>query len=137
MMARDPQAKDFTIGWICALPVELTAAKAMLDDVYKRSSYYDQHTLGRIGIHSIVITCLPAGQIGTGSATAAAVEMQSRFPGRTCNKCCKDRVIERERRKNDGDIVIHCGTVASGNQVIKDAITRDKWSSEFGGNPLL
>jgi hypothetical protein len=31
------------------------------------------------------------------------------------------------------EIIVHYGTIASGNQVIKDSLTRDKLSSELGG----
>jgi nucleoside phosphorylase len=75
-----PRAEDFTVAWICALPIELTAAEAMLDDEYEDSNDTPQYKLGRIGIHNVVIVCLPAGQIGTNSATEAAVELRYKFP---------------------------------------------------------
>ncbi|XTI82278.1 hypothetical protein V2W45_1516396 [Cenococcum geophilum] len=242
-----PQPEQFTVGWISALPVELTAATAMLDEKYDDSGYTTQYTLGRIGGHNVVITCLPAGQYGTNSAAVAATRMQSEFralqiglmvgigggvpspevdirlgdavisqpqagyggvvqydygktgsgglctrtgylnappdvlltaisklrsnisagksnpkvhlsplahlpeferrnagpdtlfqspyshiEGPTCDRCRKDMVVARIPRESE-EVVIHYGTIASGNQVIKDGLTRDKLSAELGG----
>jgi ankyrin repeat protein/nucleoside phosphorylase len=75
-----PRAEDFTVGWISALSVELTAATAMLDEEYEGSDDTTQYMLGRIGKHNVVIICLPAGHIGTSSAAVVATEMRSKFP---------------------------------------------------------
>jgi len=242
-----PQPEQFTVGWISALPVELTAATAMLDEIYDDSGYATQYTLGRIGGHNVVITCLPAGQYGTSSAAVVATRMQSEFralqirlmvgigggvpspevdirlgdavisqprrgyggvvqydygktgsgglctptgylnappdvlltavsklrsnisagksnpgvhlsslahlpeferhnagpdtlfqssyshvKGPTCDRCRKDMVVARTPRESE-EVVIHYGTIASGNQVIKNGLTRDKLSAELGG----
>jgi nucleoside phosphorylase len=52
--------------------------------------------------------------------------------GRTCDGCDGKNVVNRPSRGNQ-EIVIHYGTIASGNQVIEDAVTRDELSSKFGG----
>jgi len=52
--------------------------------------------------------------------------------GPTCERCSKDRLLERNPRGSQ-EVMVHCGTIASGNQVIKDGITRDRLSSELGG----
>jgi nucleoside phosphorylase len=74
---------DYTVGWICALPLEMAAAKAMLDDVHadlpSRPNDHNAYTLGRIGVHNIVVACLPSGKYGTTSAAVAATQMQSSF----------------------------------------------------------
>lgn len=74
------RTEDFTVGWICALHVELTAAEAMLDERYDGPSDTAHYTLGCIGHHNVVIGCLPAGQMGTTSAAVVATEMQAKFP---------------------------------------------------------
>jgi nucleoside phosphorylase len=51
--------------------------------------------------------------------------------GYTCERCSPDRMIKRPPRQED--IVVHYGTIASGNQVIKDGATRDRLSLELGG----
>jgi nucleoside phosphorylase len=244
------QYDDYTVGWICALPVELAAAQEMLDEEHEdlEQDEHDQNTysLGRIGGHNVVIVCLPAGQIGNNPAAAVAMQMQATFrsvrfglmvgigggvpsadadirlgdvvvsqphkshggviqydfgkatpsgfeqtgflntppiillgavnklranqlrqktklaehisklrrlpqftreaagpdvlfevkynheEGPTCQSCSPDRQVNRQPRSNE-EPVTHYGTIASGNQVIKDAAQRDTVSKEFGG----
>ena len=71
-----PRAEDFTVGWISALPIECSAATAMLDEEYEGSDDTTQYTLGRINWHNVVVICLPAGRIGTSSAAIVATEMR-------------------------------------------------------------
>jgi nucleoside phosphorylase len=244
--------EDYTVGWVCALPIELAAALEMLDEEHynlpQDGNETNLYTLGRIAEHNIVIACLPAGQTGTNSAAAVAVQMKSKFvsirfglmvgigggvpstesdiqlgdvvisqphlqhggvvqfdlgktgagghftrtgslnspptvllnalsklqsvhhrrknnllvhlstivsrlpdfaseragsdmlfepsydhiEGPTCDRCSRNRTVERTQRMSE-DVVVHYGTIASGNQVIKDGVTRDRLSSELGG----
>lgn len=75
---------DYTVGWVCALSKEQTAATAMLDerhdDLLKPPNDPNTYTLGSIGKHNIVIACLPQGEIGTNSAATFATWMISTFP---------------------------------------------------------
>jgi nucleoside phosphorylase len=75
---------SYTIAWICALPIELAAAKIFLDEVHPRlhqpKSDLNVYTLGSIGGHNIVVVCLPAGVYGTTSATAAVAYLKSTYP---------------------------------------------------------
>jgi hypothetical protein len=75
---------EYTVGWICALPIELAAAAEMLDeehqDLPQDSTDTNSYSFGRIGEHNVVVACLPAGQLGTSSAAAVASQMKSRFP---------------------------------------------------------
>jgi nucleoside phosphorylase len=75
---------DYTIGWICALPLEMSAAKAMLDFVHPTlpNPTNDQNTyaLGKMGAHNIVIACMSSGVYGMTSATRVASQMLSSFP---------------------------------------------------------
>ncbi|KAL7907834.1 nucleoside phosphorylase domain-containing protein [Trichoderma velutinum] len=235
---------EYTIGWICALPLELVAAEAMLDCRYADDSS-GEYTLGRIGAHNVVIACLPAGLTGTNAAATVAARMMSKYPsirfglmvgigggvpskefdirlgdvvvsqprngyggvvqydfgksrpgefeltgflntppmvllsalsklqadhlagksklseylhnaayqlrfalntaktdvlfeasydhvgGPTCEHCSEEKQIDRPSR--DQQIVVHYGTIASGNQVMRDGKTRDRLSSELGG----
>lgn len=56
---------DYTVGWICVLPKELTAATAMLDQIHldlpKPPNDPNTYTLGSIGEHKIVTAWLPRG----------------------------------------------------------------------------
>ncbi|KAL6834246.1 ankyrin repeat-containing domain protein [Trichoderma sp. SZMC 28015] len=75
---------DYSVGWICALPKEQTAATAMLDerhpDLPKPMNDTNTYTLGSIGSHNVVIACLPKGQYGTNSASNVATLMIRSFP---------------------------------------------------------
>ncbi|OJI96970.1 hypothetical protein ASPVEDRAFT_122721 [Aspergillus versicolor CBS 583.65] len=84
MASRIFEPKDYTVGWVGALPVELAAASQMLDEEHPELPHDPNdnniYTLGRIGSHNVVIACLPAGQFGPTSAAAVAVQMKSKFP---------------------------------------------------------
>lgn len=75
---------NYTIGWICALPLEMAAARAMLDDDHGRPNCQDpsdpnNYYCGSIGGHNVVIACLPNGVYGTSSAAFVAARMLSSF----------------------------------------------------------
>ncbi|EFQ34117.1 hypothetical protein CGRA01v4_12182 [Colletotrichum graminicola] len=76
--------KAYTVGWVCALPLEMAAAAAMLDETHEplamNPSDSNVYTFGRIGPHDIVIACLPLGQYGTNSAAVVANNMRWSFP---------------------------------------------------------
>jgi nucleoside phosphorylase len=248
-MPRQLCREDYTIGWVCALPVELAVAEEMLDEEHD-TPQYDPHdtniyTCGRIREHNVVIACLPEGRLGASSAAAVAMQMKSTFTatrfglmvgigggvpsggvdirlgdvvvsrplgvhggvvqydfgkttvsgferagslnspptillsaiakvkakhirgkgefskhltklehlpyfsreaagsdvlfepdydhkgGATCAECHQDHVIVREARRQE--VVVHYGTIASGNQVIKSAVERDSVSAKLGG----
>ena len=249
MKRRRLRPEDYTVGWVCALPIELAAATIMLDEEHKDfpqdNSDDNLYTLGRISEHNIVIACLPAGQTGTNSAASVANRMKSKFSsirfgllvgvgggvpsaepnirlgdvvvsqpllghggvvqydfgkttpngfertgflntpptillealtkvqanryggissltrylsifsnlpgfarsdtgpdilfessynhigGHTCERCSKDRLLVRTSRGGE-EITVHYGTIASGNQVIRDGLQRDRLSSELG-----
>ncbi|KAF3245220.1 hypothetical protein TWF217_010553 [Orbilia oligospora] len=74
---------DYTVGWVCALSKEQTAAFAMLDkqhpDLPIPSTDNNNYILGEICGHNVVIACLPSGQIGNNPAVAVATQMISTF----------------------------------------------------------
>jgi nucleoside phosphorylase len=74
---------DYTVGWICALSIEMAAAKGMLDEEHQdlpvSRGDSNQYTLGRIGSHNVVIACLPDGIYGTTSAATVAKGMLLTF----------------------------------------------------------
>lgn len=74
---------DYTVGWICALPLEMAAAKAMLDEIHPplpiNLDDHNNYTLGQIGAHNIVIACMPSGMYGITSAVRLAASMISSF----------------------------------------------------------
>jgi nucleoside phosphorylase len=84
-MAHQLRREDYTVGWVCALPIELAAAQEMLDEEHSDLEHdpadndENLYALGRIGNHNVVIGCLPAGRTGTNSAAAVAMQMRSTF----------------------------------------------------------
>ncbi len=75
--------EEFTVGWICALPIELSAAQGMLDEKYEDSDLKhnsrdtNKYILGQIAGHKVVLTCLKSA--GTNQAGSAAIHMHYTF----------------------------------------------------------
>lgn len=73
------ERQDYWIGVVCALAIEKAAVRATLDEEHhvleRLEGDNNQYTLGRIGIHNVVIACLPAGDTGTANACNVATHM--------------------------------------------------------------
>ncbi|KAJ5359789.1 hypothetical protein N7517_008980 [Penicillium concentricum] len=74
----------YTVGWICALPVEYVAAQEFLDEEHEKPSFVspndtNDYTLGKMHEHNIVIAVLPDGEYGTASAANVATNMLNTF----------------------------------------------------------
>ncbi|KAL4886174.1 hypothetical protein BJY04DRAFT_213708 [Aspergillus karnatakaensis] len=78
------QHQSYTVGWICAVALEMAAAKAMLDRRHEqlRQSTRDanKYVLGEVFGTNIVIACLPSGQYGTNAAATVSAQMWATFP---------------------------------------------------------
>ncbi|KAF2998829.1 hypothetical protein E8E13_002423 [Curvularia kusanoi] len=253
MARRRLDVAEYTVGWLCALPIDLAAAQVMLDEEHLPHDSVNsiRYTLGRVGNHNVVLACPPAGRIGISGATFSAAKVTTIFKsicftlmvgvgggvpspetdvrlgdvvisqpvaehsgvvqydfgktvqgghmkrtgplnapskilldavsqlkaygyqtrldkgslamhlspfdrhlefsresagpdtlfeasyhhhsGATCERCSKDRIIPRMARRAGEEVTIHYGTIASGNQLIKDGPTRDRLSEELGG----
>jgi nucleoside phosphorylase len=77
---------QYQVGLVCALPHEMTAAMAILDERHQQMTGQDKlddnnYVLGRIHEHNVVIACLPAGVYGTVSAARVARDMVRTFTG--------------------------------------------------------
>lgn len=75
---------SYTVGWICALPVEYIAAQEFLDEEHERPKFVspndsNDYTLGEISGHNVVIAVMPDGDYGTASAANTAANMLSTF----------------------------------------------------------
>ncbi|KAK6506872.1 hypothetical protein TWF481_005332 [Arthrobotrys musiformis] len=84
-MDLDFEIDDYTIGWVCALPLEFEAATAVLDKIHPQIPIPSQkdtncYKLGQIGSYNIVLACLPPGSMGTTSAAIVVTNMRSSFP---------------------------------------------------------
>jgi nucleoside phosphorylase len=53
--------------------------------------------------------------------------------GYTCDKCKTDKQEARQPRGSKEEMMVHYGTIASGNQDIKNAAQRDEVSADLGG----
>jgi nucleoside phosphorylase len=252
-MARQLRRDEYTVGWVCALPVEMAAAQEMLDEEHGDLEHDPANTdenlyaLGTVGGHNVAIVCLPAGRIGNNPAAVVAAQLRATFRairfglmvgigggvpsaeadvrlgdvvvsqpyqtfsgvvqydigkatqsgfertgslnspphvllsavakvratelrgrsqlsthvfkleripkfqrakagpdvlfeaaynhngGQTCERCSVDRHVVRQLRESEEEVVVHYGTIASGNQVMRSAAERDKVSAELGG----
>ncbi|KAJ4988027.1 hypothetical protein SVAN01_06439 [Stagonosporopsis vannaccii] len=83
-MPRRLLREEYTVGWVCALDIELVAAQEMLDEEYDAplsvAHETNIYTCGRIGEHHVVIACLPEGRVGTTSAATVADQIRMTFP---------------------------------------------------------
>lgn len=83
-MATTRRKDDYQIGIICALAIEAVAMESMLDETHttlpKDKDDPNDYSFGRIGVHNIVIACLPAGSMGNGPAATVATNMLRSFP---------------------------------------------------------
>ena len=83
-MSHPPNVHKYTVGWLCALPIELAASKLVLDEQYQGLGFdpndETKYSLGSIGNHNVVMGCLPAGEIGIGAAATVATRMRAKFP---------------------------------------------------------
>ncbi|KAL6788494.1 nucleoside phosphorylase domain-containing protein [Trichoderma sp. SZMC 28012] len=75
----------FTVGWICAISTELTAARSFLDEEYDSVNNvsredYNNYALGKMGRHNVVLAILPDGEYRTAAAAVVAVAMLRKFP---------------------------------------------------------
>lgn len=81
MTSRD----DYTVGWVCALPLEAAAAKAMLDRIHAdlpadpSVNDINSYVLGSIKGHNVVLAYPPFGVYGTTSVAALATQMRASF----------------------------------------------------------
>ncbi|CAG1998221.1 unnamed protein product [Fusarium graminearum] len=74
----------YTVAWICALHIEMAAARVMLDaqhaDLPRQGSDTNSYVLGTMHKHNIVIACLPADQYGTNNAASVLSNLKNTFP---------------------------------------------------------
>lgn len=81
----EPSCHRYTVAWICALHIEMAAARAMLDEEHvdrpQQANDTNSYVLGAIQNHNIVIACLPTSQYGTNNAATVLSNMKRTFPG--------------------------------------------------------
>ncbi|PYI17232.1 ankyrin [Aspergillus violaceofuscus CBS 115571] len=117
---------DYTVAWICALPIELAAAKCLLDHVHnslpKPETDHNIYTLGSLSGHNIVVVCLPSGVYGTTSATSVVTQLKQTFPSVKFGLMVGvgGGVPTKNVNIRLGDVVVSTPTVTSGGVVQYD-----------------
>ncbi|KAL2819199.1 hypothetical protein BJX63DRAFT_382685 [Aspergillus granulosus] len=74
---------DYTVAWICALPLEAAVAHIMLDKTHARPQHISDpnaYQFGELNGHYIVIAHLPNGIYGTVSAATVVSRIRLTFP---------------------------------------------------------
>ena len=126
-MSRRLRREEYTVGWICALPVELAAAQEMLDeeheDIERGDNDENPYSLGSVAGHNIVIVCLPAGRIGNNPAAAVVTRMRATFKGIRFGLMVGigGRVPSAEADIQLGDVVVSLPHQTSGGVLQHDA----------------
>jgi nucleoside phosphorylase len=120
-----PTGFDHT-GFLDAPPVVLRSAIQILRA--------NEHTEGnRLSKHLATLNNIPKFSRDTmGPDILFQASNDHRKGEETCNMCDHDKILSREPRTND-EIKVHYGIIASGNQVMRSGIERDRVSSQFGG----
>jgi nucleoside phosphorylase len=136
MDARTRSHDDYTVGWICALPVETAAAKLMLDKIHpplpRLPMDQNAYIFGSIGEHNIVIASLPTGAYGNTSAATVGMQLLSSFhairfgfmvgigggvPSSNADIRLGDIVVSKPTDTSGGVIQYDLGKALSGGQI--------------------
>jgi nucleoside phosphorylase len=76
--------KIYTVAWICALSIEMAAARAVLDTIHEPlpalADDSNTYVFGNIQGHNVVIACLPTDQYGIVNAANVATNIRRTFP---------------------------------------------------------
>ncbi|EER27057.1 ankyrin repeat containing protein [Coccidioides posadasii C735 delta SOWgp] len=119
---------DYTVGWICALPLELAAAQAILDTIHEEplldpdSNDDNGYVFGSVGDHNVVIACLPSGVYGTVSAARVAKQMTTSYKSIRFNLMVGigGGVPSTKEDTRLGDVVVSKPTATSGGVIQYD-----------------
>ncbi|KAL4769224.1 hypothetical protein BDW60DRAFT_210310 [Aspergillus nidulans var. acristatus] len=135
--------EDYTIAWICAVPLEAAAARAMLDKTHtppQRSNDDNAYDFGELAGHCIVIAHLPAGVYGKVSAATVVARMHATFrrlrfglmvgigggvPGKTNDIRLGDVVVSEPGQGHSGVIQYDYGKAVQGG-ILKPTGTSNK-----------
>ncbi|KAL4934272.1 uncharacterized protein BDV17DRAFT_248822 [Aspergillus undulatus] len=119
--------EEYTVGRICTLPIELAAAKGMLDEEHgdpkdsPAAADHNTYILGCIDRFKVVVACLPVHELGSAAAAAVAKDMLFTFPSIRIGLLVGigARVPTDETDIRLGDVVIS-SDVETGDAVVYD-----------------
>jgi nucleoside phosphorylase len=126
MSTRNRLVEDYVVAWICALPLEMAAAKSILDETHHQlpqlANDENTYTLGKICGHNVVVTRLPAGVYRTTAAATVVSQMQSTFPNIRFGLMVGigGGVLSKKNDIRLGDVVVSMPTGTSGGVVQYD-----------------
>ncbi|KAL5043112.1 hypothetical protein BDW71DRAFT_210570 [Aspergillus fruticulosus] len=109
---------DYTVAWVCALPLEAAAARAMLDNIHSPPQQIadpNAYEFGELNGHHIVIEHLPNGVYGTVSA-AAVVSSYAFDVSPASVRTHGDVVVSKPGGKHGGVIQYDYGKAVQGGQ---------------------
>ncbi|RVD84000.1 uncharacterized protein DFL_005767 [Arthrobotrys flagrans] len=82
-MAAKLRRDDYSVGWICAIPIEIEAARKALDKIHPKLTipHGDEncYEFGEINGHNVVISWLPRAKYGLTNAAIVATRMRTTF----------------------------------------------------------
>ncbi|CZR48608.1 uncharacterized protein FPRO_04068 [Fusarium proliferatum ET1] len=86
-MSNPSDPSSYTVGWVCALSTEFTAAQEQFDEEYephespahREANDFNVYSFGKIKGHMVVVAVMPNGQYGTASAATVAKDMIRSF----------------------------------------------------------
>ncbi|KAG4263867.1 hypothetical protein FPRO04_09195 [Fusarium proliferatum] len=86
-MSDPSDPSSYTVGWVCALSTEFTAAQEQFDEEYephespehREPNDFNVYSFGKIKGHMVVVAVMPNGQYGTASAATVAKDMIRSF----------------------------------------------------------
>ena len=114
---------DYTVGWICALPVEHAAATAMLDAEHESIDLGQNdgaaayiYAYGSIGQHNVVIASFSANITGSESLTLLARSLHITFPDLRCSLAVGigSGVPGQDHDIRLGDVIVSSPSLESG-----------------------
>lgn len=114
---------DYTVAWICALPLEKRAAQNMLDELHHRPPQPEHdkniYTFGGVCGHNVVIVC--QGDMGTTAAAVVATRMDGTFHRLRFGLLVGIAGgVPDEKDVRLGDVVVSKGDGRSGGVVVHD-----------------
>jgi nucleoside phosphorylase len=113
-------------GWLNSPPQLLLGAIARVRANKLRGK-------GRLFKHISKLDRIPEFQRSNTGSDVLFKAAYNHVGGQTCDLCSTDRHEARQRRKSEEEVVVHYGTIASGNQVMRSGAERDKVSADLGG----
>jgi nucleoside phosphorylase len=120
-----PEGRFTRTGSLNASPTILLAALAEL-----RSNYIRRRV--KLSKHLSLLDCLPEFAYQGAEYDTLYKPRYNHAGGPICDSCTEDGLIARIPRPN-AKVLLYFGSIASGNQVMKAGVTRDRLSAELGG----